>query len=269
MSGSASIAPRRCVSPGTQRRHRASGAPRGRRIRTSPPGAERCTAEAEDLGRYICRHRFPLEGVIAFRIVDRTGLVLASKDPARCGHRLSAGAFRQRLDLALDGVPQFVRPYPDPELSVKGGDRVAPPRRLVPRADSCGRRTGFGGVGNGRRNGPPARDRLLRRATGQHGRGVRVLGQRPHAHAVALCRGPRSTPVSSPILRRQGPPHSSSRCATRAPMPPAEDATALETAARPLTRAAALAVAARNTAGSGGQRHFVWPRRTGATAAPK
>ena len=53
------------------------------------------------------------QGVVAFRIIDRTGLVLASKDPARCGQRLRSGAFRQRLDLALDGAPQFVRPYPE------------------------------------------------------------------------------------------------------------------------------------------------------------
>ena len=118
MSGSASIAPRRSASPGTR------SSSRGRRglaadARGQAPGAERCTAEAEDLGR-ILQASLATEGVVAFRIVDRTGLVLASKDPARCGQRLSSGAFRQRLDLALDGVPQFVRPYPDRELSVRG-----------------------------------------------------------------------------------------------------------------------------------------------------
>ncbi len=56
--------------------------------------------------------------VVAFRIVDRTGLVLASKDPLRCGQRLRASGFRKRLDLAFDGSPQFVRPYPELELSV-------------------------------------------------------------------------------------------------------------------------------------------------------
>ena len=79
----------------------------------------RCTAEAEELGARV-QSSLSSQGVVAFRIVDRSGLVLASKDPARCGQRLRSGAFRQRLDLALDGVPQFVRPYPDQELSVKG-----------------------------------------------------------------------------------------------------------------------------------------------------
>ena len=87
------------------------------RDRGAAPG--RCTAEAEDLGR-ILQSSLVTRGVVAFRIVDRAGIVLASKDPQRCGQRLRSGAFRQRLDLALDGTPQFVRPYPDPELSVRG-----------------------------------------------------------------------------------------------------------------------------------------------------
>ncbi len=79
----------------------------------------RCTAEAEDLGQAI-QSSLSTRGVIAFRIIDRAGIVLASKDPARCGQRLRSGAFRQRLDLALDGAPQYVRPFPETELSVKG-----------------------------------------------------------------------------------------------------------------------------------------------------
>jgi serine/threonine-protein kinase len=87
--------------------------------RDKTPAAGRCTAEAEDLGR-ILQASLVTQGVIAFRIVDRTGFVLASKDPARCGQRLRSATFRQRLDLAIEGTPQFVRPYPDAELSVKG-----------------------------------------------------------------------------------------------------------------------------------------------------
>ena len=64
---------------------------------------------------------------MAFRIVDRAGHVLSSKDPARCGQRLRSGAFRQRLDLALEGTPQFVRPYPETELSVRGASGEARP----------------------------------------------------------------------------------------------------------------------------------------------
>jgi serine/threonine-protein kinase len=90
------------------------------------PGAARCTEEADELGR-ILQASLVTQGVVAFRIVDRTGLVLASKDPERCGTRLRSPAFRQRLDLALDGAPQFVRPYPDLELSVKGVSDVRRP----------------------------------------------------------------------------------------------------------------------------------------------
>jgi serine/threonine-protein kinase len=87
------------------------------RIHDAPAG--RCTAEAEGLGR-ILQSSLVTQGVVAFRIVDREGVVLASKDPQRCGQRLRSPAFRQRLDLALDGAPQFVRPFADAELSVRG-----------------------------------------------------------------------------------------------------------------------------------------------------
>jgi eukaryotic-like serine/threonine-protein kinase len=88
-----------------------------RRDKTAVAG--RCTVEAEELGTRV-QSSLVTSDVVAFRIVDRSGLVLASKDPLRCGQRLRAAPFRQRLDLALDGSPQFVRPYPETELSVRG-----------------------------------------------------------------------------------------------------------------------------------------------------
>ncbi|MEO5764825.1 MAG: serine/threonine protein kinase [Casimicrobiaceae bacterium] len=76
----------------------------------------KCTAEANELSRHL-QSLLSTQGVVGFRIVDRSGLVLASRDPQRCGSRLRSGAFRQRLDLAIDGTAQFARPYPDVELS--------------------------------------------------------------------------------------------------------------------------------------------------------
>jgi len=55
-------------------------------------------------------------------VVDRTGLVVASENPASCGQRLHSPLFRQRLDRTLDGASQFVRPHPDPELSIEGAN---------------------------------------------------------------------------------------------------------------------------------------------------
>ena len=89
----------------------------------APP---RCTADAEELSQRI-QSSLSSKGVVAFRIVDRSGLVLSSKDAARCGQRLRSGTFRQRLDLAIDGTPQFVRPYPETELSVRGASGEARP----------------------------------------------------------------------------------------------------------------------------------------------
>jgi tRNA A-37 threonylcarbamoyl transferase component Bud32 len=64
------------------------------------------------------------------RIVDRNGTVIAAGDKASCGQRIRHPLFRQRLDLAFDGKPQFVRPVPDPLLSLEspGG---APRRPLA------------------------------------------------------------------------------------------------------------------------------------------
>ena len=89
-------------------------------------GSTRCTAAAEELGQRI-QSSLSSKGVVAFRIVDRGGHVLSSKDPERCGQRLRSGAFRQRLDAAIDGTPQFVRPYAETELSVRGASGEARP----------------------------------------------------------------------------------------------------------------------------------------------
>ena len=138
----------------------------------------RCTAEAEDLGRTV-QSSLSTQGVVAFRIIDRAGVVLASKDPTRCGQRLRSGAFRQRLDLALDGTPQFVRPYPETELSVMGasGQRRPVAWFLAPIRGGNGPRGRRARDGRGGR--PRARDDLLRRAAREHRGGVRVLGRRP------------------------------------------------------------------------------------------
>ncbi len=94
--------------------------------RDAAVGVGRCTEEAEQLGQRVLS-TLSTNDVVAFRIVDRTGLVLSSKDPLRCGQRLRLPPFRQRLDLAFDGTPQFVRPYPETDLSVRGADGAARP----------------------------------------------------------------------------------------------------------------------------------------------
>ena len=86
----------------------------------------RCTQEAEQLGERV-QSSLVTNDVVAFRIVDRTGRVLSSKDPLRCGQRMRAAPFSQRLDVAFDGSPQFVRPYPEADMSVRGVNGQARP----------------------------------------------------------------------------------------------------------------------------------------------
>jgi serine/threonine-protein kinase len=77
------------------------------------------SADAMALSEML-RSRLGVHGVIAYLVVDRTGLVVASENPASCGQRMHSASFRSRLDRALDGGTQFVRPYPDIELSIEG-----------------------------------------------------------------------------------------------------------------------------------------------------
>ncbi len=85
---------------------------------TRERGAQEACAspEAGRLGLALAGYR-TIPGAVMLRVVDRTGQVLAASDATNCGARLRGSAFRARLDLAFDGTTQFVRPDPDPLLS--------------------------------------------------------------------------------------------------------------------------------------------------------
>ena len=57
---------------------------------------------------------------VAFMVLDREARILASNLPIPCGERLRPPAFRQRLDRAFDGATTFVRPIGDPQLMYEG-----------------------------------------------------------------------------------------------------------------------------------------------------
>ena len=87
----------------------------------------RCSQEAERLSAEV-QSRLSTSGVVAFRILDADGRVLSSKDPLRCGQRIRSGVFRDRLDHVFAGLPQFVRPYLDEvELSVRDAEGALRP----------------------------------------------------------------------------------------------------------------------------------------------
>jgi len=237
---------------------RAAGLAAEARGQSPSAGPERCTAEAEDLGR-ILQASVSTQGVVAFRIVDRTGLVLASKDPQRCGQRLTSGAFRQRLDLAIDGVPQFVRPHPERELSVRGaGDARRPVAWfLAPIRQGSG----------------PASAALAMGVETDRQLATVFSAARPGNTAEAYAFGDDGLMLTQSrfaeelaaagALGNAAAGGSAFLIPVRDPgVDTAEGETsALEAAARPLTRAAALAVAARNTTGTGGHGIIAMPYR--------
>ncbi|CAG1004878.1 eukaryotic-like serine/threonine-protein kinase [Burkholderiales bacterium] len=90
--------------------------------RTPAAAAEACFSnDADDLVNQI-RSNTVMSQSATIRLIDRGGVVIAAEDKAACGRRLRSVVFRQKLDLAHDGKPQFVRPYPDPELQFEDKD---------------------------------------------------------------------------------------------------------------------------------------------------
>ncbi len=63
---------------------------------------------------------------VAYMLLDREGHVLATSQPIACGTRVRSEALRVRVDRAIDGAVQFVRPQPDPTLgfALAGGVEV-------------------------------------------------------------------------------------------------------------------------------------------------
>src|SRR5690606_15498150 len=51
----------------------------------------------------------------SFDLIDRSGLVIASHDPARCGQRVSTAKFLAALDRTFSGETSFLRPFTEAE----------------------------------------------------------------------------------------------------------------------------------------------------------
>ncbi len=81
---------------------------------------------ADEAARALVAQR-DLRGIAAALIVDRGGVVLAADRPENCGRRIRAEGFRRRLDRALDGSAQFVRPAAESEVAVAAAGVPARP----------------------------------------------------------------------------------------------------------------------------------------------
>ena len=192
----------------------------------------------------MLQSRMGTRGVVAFLVVDRAGMIVASENPASCGQRLRSPLFRLKLDRALDGTPQFVRPVPDAELSIEGIERPPAAGRVDDRAH-------------------PARPRRRVRWRSPSG----IVADRDFAAVFSAARpgatteayafaddGLMLTPtrfadelIAAGMLPESATPPTAFVIPVRDPGGDvaAGHAPALEAAARPLTQAAALALAAR------------------------
>ncbi|HVJ75802.1 MAG TPA: serine/threonine-protein kinase [Casimicrobiaceae bacterium] len=96
-------------------------------VRVPATAAAVCfSSDADEVMRQV-RGNTVMSQAATIRLVDRGGVVIAAEAHEACGRRLRSSVFRQKLDLAFDGRPQFVRPYPDPELMVEDKDGKARP----------------------------------------------------------------------------------------------------------------------------------------------
>jgi serine/threonine-protein kinase len=86
------------------------------------------SADAEEVVRQV-RANTVMSQAATVRLIDRAGAVIATDRQEMCGRRVRSSVFRHKLDLAFDGKPQFVRPYPDPELKID--ERDGPSRPLL------------------------------------------------------------------------------------------------------------------------------------------
>ena len=189
---------------------------------------------------------------VAYIVLDREGRVLATSQPVACGERIRSEAFRVRVDRAIDGTVQFVRPEPDPVLTFAA--------------------QGTGGV-------PTAWVLAPIRAPGARTTAVLAIGVRTDLEFARLFTAGRATPTTETyafgedgtlltptrsvdeliaagrVVERNG----TGGVFTVPVRDPGGDLldghlSATEAAARPLTQAAALAVAARGKPGEAEQR---------------
>jgi len=187
----------------------------------------------------------------AFIVLDREGRTLASSLPLVCGERIRGSAFRQHLDRALDGTPQFVHPFADPQLLADGANGVRRPLAWV--------------IAPIRAGAGPAPAALA----------IGVLADREFARLFASARAGTTTEAyafgddammltstrfaNEFVEAGYFPNHFGSAVFSVPVRDPGGDLTighlpALEPGARPLTRAAALAIAARDKASESEQR---------------
>jgi serine/threonine-protein kinase len=82
--------------------------------------------ELEELHRLLPTE-YASEEKVGYMLLDREGRVFATSQPIPCGTRMRSDAFRIRVDRAVDGAVQFVRPQPDPTLGYTlPGETVVP-----------------------------------------------------------------------------------------------------------------------------------------------
>ena len=209
--------------------------------------AEACARAEGDTLFGLVPTLFSTTEKVAFMVLDREARVLVSRLPIPCGERIRAPAFRQRLDRAFDGATVFVRPIADPllQIELKGSSLKRPLAWVLSPLR--------GGSG-------PAPAVLA----------VGLLADREFARLFASARASNSTEAYafgddgllltattySQEFVEEGmfPGHNGSGVFVVPVRDPGGDLTAghlpsIEPGARPLTRAAALAIAARDKRG--------------------
>ncbi len=202
------------------------------------------------LGQEI-RSSLANQNAIALRVLDRAGVAIAAGNPAACGQRMRSPAFRERLDLAFDGSAQVVRPHADPALAaIDGAGRLRPVAWFLAPIRNRGSTLAVLAIGI-------AADRELvdvfsaarpGKTTEAYAFAADGLMLTPSRFADTLAEAGVLSDVNTALVLQVRDP-GGDLVGGHQP--------ALEPAARPLTRAAALAIAARDKGADGDRRGMI------------
>ncbi len=217
------------------------------------PHAACDSTDAAELSEML-RSQLGTRGIVGYLVVDRTGLVVASENPASCGQHVRSALFRHRLDHALDGKSQFVRPVPDAELSIDGANGQRRPVAWT--------------IAPVKPGAAPAAVALAAGVVADRDLAAVFAAARSGATTEAYAFGDDGfmlTPSRFPDVLPNGIPAASGRTSGAFVVPvrdpggelAAGHRPALEPAARPLTQSAALAVAARGKSLDSEQQGFI------------
>jgi serine/threonine-protein kinase len=88
----------------------------------APPEEALCRSPAAQQLRELLQPALEVRRFVTFDVIDRSGLIVVSHEPGRCGRRVSTGKFLALLDRTFSGKTSFLRPFRDSQRLAEGSE---------------------------------------------------------------------------------------------------------------------------------------------------